>query len=496
MDLDNVKPDLVTREFLAVVLAGFGNELLPLTSDYGDEPCPKALLPVANKPLLEYVLVWIEQSGIKDVLLICPSAHRPSIYHHIHSDVSSSSLRIDLQTYDESRNDNTGTCALLRHFSSRISEDFIVVPCDFIPPSNLPLSLLLDKFRIDALSEACLATACFFLSRRSEKSLHFEEWGSLPSIYPIIWEPLTGTLLHIDTSDDQDRNSDEVELKMTLLSAYPRVKLSSSLDDSHVYVCRRSVLDILQEKPHFSSFREEFLPWLCKIQYRKSKQVKYQTDLDPPNPPTSQVLSLSHSSHFVTTRAAANSDSQGVLSASGVLEMDHALSTIRKVGLVVYNREAEAPMRINTLHNFYEMNRRILSGTTYTLPTDPKDRSLIDQRAQISVDSLIGESTQIFERTTIKRSVVGRHCVIGKAVKITGSILLDHCIVEDGTKLDNCILGKSTRVGVKAELTRCITQAGYEVPPGEIVKGEKLEVSDWMASPDTSIKQAQDPFIN
>ena len=39
--------------------------------------------------------------------------------------------------------------------------------------------------------------------------------------------------------------------------------------------------------------------------------------------------------------------------------MDHALSTIRKVGLVVYNREAEAPMRINTLHNFYEMNRRV-----------------------------------------------------------------------------------------------------------------------------------------
>ena len=42
--------------------------LVPLTSDYGDEPCPKSLLPVANKPLLEYVLVWLEQSGIKGKL--------------------------------------------------------------------------------------------------------------------------------------------------------------------------------------------------------------------------------------------------------------------------------------------------------------------------------------------------------------------------------------------------------------------------------------------
>ena len=85
MDLDNTKSELVTREFIAVVLAGFGNEyvsfrhqehwmltsgirLLPLTSDYGDEPCPKSLLPIANKPLLDYTLVWLEQSGVKGTL--------------------------------------------------------------------------------------------------------------------------------------------------------------------------------------------------------------------------------------------------------------------------------------------------------------------------------------------------------------------------------------------------------------------------------------------
>lgn len=63
-------------------------------------------------------------------------------------------------------------------------------------------------------------------------------------------------------------------------------------------------------------------------------------------------------------------------------------------------------------------------------------------------------------------------------------------------KLDNCILGKNTRVGAKAELYRCVTQAGYEIQAGgelrllhyltslyktgaDILKGEKLEVSDW-----------------
>ena len=46
---------------------------------------------------------------------------------------------------------------------------------------------------------------------------------------------------------------------------------------------------------------------------------------------------------------------------------------------------------------------------------------LIGSEAQISVDSSIGHSTRIEERASVKKSVVGRHCVI-----------LDHCIIEDG----------------------------------------------------------------
>lgn len=36
------------------------------------------------------------------------------------------------------------------------------------------------------------------------------------------------------------------------------------------------------------------------------------------------------------------------------------------------------------------------------------------------------------ERASIKKSVVGRHCVIGRMTKIVGCVILDHCIIEDG----------------------------------------------------------------
>ena len=46
--------------------------LLPLTTNHGDEPCPKALLPIANKPMLEYPLAWLEQSGITGKKSLAP----------------------------------------------------------------------------------------------------------------------------------------------------------------------------------------------------------------------------------------------------------------------------------------------------------------------------------------------------------------------------------------------------------------------------------------
>lgn len=96
---------------------------------------------------------------------------------------------------------------------------------------------------------------------------------------------------------------------------------------------------------------------------------------------------------------------------------------------------------------------------------------------------MIGESTKVGERANIKRSVIGKHCIIGRSVKISGCVLLDHCIVADGyrpfptdlvillsiyrsAKLDGSVLGVRTKVGAKAELVRCVTQAAYEVDPG------------------------------
>ncbi|KAG7086662.1 hypothetical protein E1B28_002602 [Marasmius oreades] len=499
MDLTVASVEHITREFRAVVLSGFGNELIPLTSDHGSEPCPKALIPVANKPVIDYVLTWIEGSGIKDVLLICPTTHKAAISHHIHSDLTaaSSSLRIDVQTYDESTETPGGTCALLRHFSSRITEDFVVLPCDFLPPSTLPLTSILNKFRTESISDGSLATTCWFAAHQQEKNTIVEEWGSPPAPSPIVWDESTGTLLHIDSPDDLDWNSEELELRMSLLSHYPRTRLSTNFQDSHIYVCRRSILDLLHEKQHFDSLREEFMPWLCKIQYQRLKQEKYGRILNPITNAATQTVALNHSSlHFSKGSRAKAGDYTPDEEPPSPLDSDaiSEFSSLR-VGIVIHQGPGYAT-RVNTIQSLMEINRRLLLDTTYSLPTDPKSRSLIDQKAQISSDSMIGDFTQVSERTTIKKSVVGKHCVIGKMAKIVGCVLFDHCVVEDGAKLDGCVLGKNTKVGSKAELSRVVTQAGYEFSPGETTKNEKLEVTDWTAEVDNSEEGSDDESVD
>jgi translation initiation factor eIF-2B subunit gamma len=163
---------------------------------------------------------------MSEVLLICPTAHRSSISHHVHSDTSSSSypsLHVDVQTYDESPDEPLGTCAILKHFSSRIQRDFIILPCDFIPPEDLSLSSLLNKYRIESNLDGTIVTSCWFTARGGvgmDKGTAPEEWGRIGSSVPIIWDRNSGTLLYVDTPDDRDRNSDELEIRMSLLSRF------------------------------------------------------------------------------------------------------------------------------------------------------------------------------------------------------------------------------------------------------------------------------------
>ena len=50
----------------------------------------------------------------------------------------------------------------------------------------------------------------------------------------------------------------------------------------------------------------------------------------------------------------------------------------------------------------------------------------------VSGDSLIGDGAQISDRASVKRSMIGRHCVIAEKVKIINSVIMDHVVIGEG----------------------------------------------------------------
>ena len=58
--------------------------------------------------------------------------------------------------------------------------------------------------------------------------------------------------------------------------------------------------------------------------------------------------------------------------------------------------------------------------------------SLCQFRFQVGTDCMVGERTTIEEKSSIKRSVIGRDCKIGAGVRISNCVVMDKVVIENG----------------------------------------------------------------
>lgn len=51
---------------------------------------------------------------------------------------------------------------------------------------------------------------------------------------------------------------------------------------------------------------------------------------------------------------------------------------------------------------------------------------------QVGGECLVAQGTTLGEKTSVKRSIVGKHCKIGDKCKIANSVIMDYVTVLDG----------------------------------------------------------------
>lgn len=119
----------------AVILAGgFGTRLHPLTITL-----PKPMVPVANQPLMEYVVHLLRKHKFKDITALL--YHQPESIKNYFGD--GAEFGVDL-SYVEAKEDY-GTAGAVRYAAQKFKEPFLVISADLITDINLEAAVAYHK---------------------------------------------------------------------------------------------------------------------------------------------------------------------------------------------------------------------------------------------------------------------------------------------------------------------------------------------------------------
>ncbi|KAJ1564649.1 hypothetical protein HK096_006947, partial [Nowakowskiella sp. JEL0078] len=309
--------------------------------------------------------------------------------------------------------------------------------CDFV--TTIPSHTVLDKFRIHGPAGLALfqepATSDLVEASKSKETPKSKD--DVETIF-VTLNQSGSELVDITSSADIE---DTMKLRMSMLKRYPKLRIHTQLHDAHVYIFKKWIIDYIAScKSPVGSLRAEFLPLLLRCQYDKRFAAKEGIE------------------KFVTLSAQHDQLRDIKMSLAGVSpDSPKACPDLKVMAFVASEGLC---LRVNTLWNYAEANRLMTKifnengGITSTAEINPS--------TQKSLDVLVGDGTRINERCTLKKSVIGNHCTIGKNVKIVNSVIMDYVIISDGVQLEGCIVCNNAKLNGKIQLKDCEVGAGYD----------------------------------
>ncbi|PRT55681.1 Translation initiation factor eIF-2B subunit gamma [Wickerhamiella sorbophila] len=399
-------------EFEALVFCGDGRRLSPVAG----ESMTKAMLPVANKPLLAHTLEWCEKAMFKKITLVCTPMSIREITAYVELQPGSRSIPIEIAEFAST------TGETLACLASKIDSDFVVLPCDFI--TDLDPEQLLSVHRASDIKN--LVTGFYY--RNTIESIDTKKVLG-PDV--LLHTPFDkdGQAVLLDAYERQFvKDNKHLDVRMAMLWKFGNAVASTDLLYTSIYVCRRPVLDILSEADEDASVAVEnkTVHKLMRNFARRTWQHRKKLD-------TIAVAQLPASACYI---------------------------------------------RANNLPAYLEANRHIMkvrardmakSGTAAAPAAKEKGAALVGN------DSLVGDESALGAKSSVKRSVIGSNCTIGTKCRITGCVVLDGTTISNDVVLENCIIGRAAVIRDRVRLTSCEVEGGYEVPSGFEAKNDVLK---------------------
>ncbi|KAF4456082.1 translation initiation factor eif-2b subunit gamma [Fusarium austroafricanum] len=529
----------------ALILCGPGSSFPTFTSN--PDESPKALLPIANRPMVWYALDFCYRTGITDINLICPPTASEAISTALNTNPHLTALplpRPDILCPVD-LDQNTGTAEILRlpEIRSIITGDFVVLPCDLV--CELGGDKLLQSWMVKSASLTdTLGTARLSNGHRSIHSGALGVWYDTKAVAPIKKEetdfiattplpasPITppkGSLfsnlsklvysMPTDSLKDLTEEKNCLPVRHSLLRAHSRVRMFTTHRDAHIYIFPRWVLDFVKDNERLESIGEDVIGWWAKAGWQSGLAAKLNLEsacaqgrveetkedeegsTSPRDPSPNNMPSLGNP---VSGEGAADATPSIAVDDGSSANKNAKSFQVPPIVAYVHPGGATAPLirRVDTAQLLLAISLQLAklpsleetggeSPSPYAhakkiaYPEGVKSRTTITQK-----DSLIAENVTVEEKTSIKETVIGAGSQINEGAKLSQCLLMEGVVVGKACKLTRCIIGKRAVIGDGSVLTDCEVQENLLVEARTEDKDNKLMSSEGLEATEAEMEE-------
>ncbi|KAI0885074.1 uncharacterized protein GGS22DRAFT_162658 [Annulohypoxylon maeteangense] len=524
----------------ALILCGPGSSFPTFTSNPDENP--KALLPIANRPMVWYPIDFCYRTGITNITLICPPSASEAITTALNTNPFLTGLphpRPDLVA-PHGLDQNAGTAEILRlpEIRDLVTSDFIVLPCDLV--CELEGDKLLQAWMVKAASlpdilgndepPYCNGGLGVWYETKTATPVKGEETDfivtapmTIPSV-PTSKDSILPQLSYLTYSMPKDSLNDLVDekkgfpIRHGLLRSHPKLRILTTHRDAHIYILPKWILDFIQENERLETIGEDVIGWWAKANWETGLFGKL--GMKRVIEGRRKVPEGDKSAHGNIGEAEENllmSPTRGRFEHSPSAEDIHKghgdglldkpeEPAVPPILAYIHPNHADAPLlrRVDTaqlllavslqlakLPSIEETGLETASPFAHSkkvaYPEGVKPRTTITRQ-----DTLIAENVMVEEKTSIKESVVGANCQIKEGAKLFQCLLMDGVVVGKGCKLTRCILGKRSEIGEGSTLTDCEVQENLLVEPRTEDKESKLMSSSGLEASEQEMREALD----
>jgi len=373
---------------------------------------PRCLLPLANVPLIEYTLRFLQFNGVDEVY----------IYAHNHVDQLEEYIdKSPLWSFKSKLNPfrlieflrvtnatSVGDC--LRDLDKRgiVHGDFVLVHGDVV--ANLDLQPVLEqhKARREANRDACMT----IVLREAGLGPHRAKPKAVTPVFLV--EKPGGRCLHygeVSPADDEScQLLDEAVLK------FSHTELRADLIDPGIDICTPDVLALWSESYDFSTPRKHFLQSVLNDWELNGKMIY---------------------THVVD---------EGYAARASNLQMYDAVS-----------RDVVGRFTFPFVPDRDASYKRLQNGVYLEQPVT------LSPRCELA-SSVVGRGTSFGNGSQVSRSVIGQNCTIGKNVRIEKSFIWDDVVIGDNTVLTHAVVASSVKVGSNCQVPEgCLVSFGVHI---------------------------------